>query len=105
MLQHQQRQQAAAARHAIMAQQFGGIQMGVPNGMGQMSPSQYTAMRAGAPMRPVNLPQHLQQAQQQAQQSLEQQQQQAQQQHQVSSYSFSMIFSLQTFRFFYCELN
>lgn len=80
--QQHQRQQQAAARQALMAQQYGGMQMGVPNGMGQISPAQYAAMRSGGPMaRSVNLPQHLQQAQQQAQQSLEQQQAQ---QHQVS---------------------
>ena len=89
MQQHHQRQQAVAARQALMAQQYGGMQMGVPNGMGQISQAQYAAMRAGGPMaRSVNLPQHLQQAQQQAQQSLEQQQ--AQQQHQVSS-QFSIM--------------
>lgn len=91
-MQHQQRQQAAA-RQALMAQQYSGMQMGVPNGMNQMnqmSQAQFHAMRAnGGPMaRPVNLPQHLQQAQQQiSQQSLEQQQQQ--QQHQVSNVLFT----------------
>ena len=85
MQQHQR--QALSARQAMMAQQYAGMQMGVPNGMGgQISQAQYAAaMRAGGPMaRSVNLPQHLQQAQQQAQQTLEQQQAQ-QQQHQVSS--------------------
>lgn len=73
-----------AARQALMAQQYGGMQMGAPNGTNQISPAQYAAMRAGGPMaRSVNLPQHLQQAQQQAQQSLEHQQAQ---QHQVSEH-------------------
>jgi hypothetical protein len=85
LMQHQ-RQQALSARQALMQQQYAGMQMGVPNGMGQISQAQYAAMRAGGPMaRSVNLPQHLQHAQQQAQQSLEQQQ--AQQQQHVSSQS------------------
>lgn len=80
----QQHQRQALSRQAMMAQQYAGMQMGVPNGMGgQISQAQYAAaMRASGPMaRSVNLPQHLQQAQQQAQQTLEQQQAQ-QQQHQ-----------------------
>jgi hypothetical protein len=80
ILQHQRQQ--AAARQALMAQQYNGLPMGIPNGMNQMTQAQYQAMRGGGPMaRSVNLPQHLQQAQQQAQHSLAQeQQQQAQQQ-------------------------
>jgi hypothetical protein len=89
LMQHQ-RQQAISARQALMQQQYG-MQMGVPNGMGQISQAQYAAMRAGGPMaRSVNLPQHLQQAQQQAQQSLEQQQ--AQQQQHVSKSRNEILF-------------
>ena len=59
--------------------------MGMANGMNQLTPAQFQAMR-GTQMRPVNLPQHLQQAQQQvAEHSLQQQhaaQAQAQAQHQ-----------------------
>jgi len=77
--QHRQ----AAARQALMAQQYSGVAPGMmPNGMNQLTAAQYNAMRSAPMARPVNLPQHLQQQQQQAQQSLEQQQ--AQQQHQVS---------------------
>jgi hypothetical protein len=88
-IQQQQQQQlmnqqrAVAARQAMIQQSYsgGGMPMNMQNGMGQMTPAQYQAMRGAGPMRPVNLPQHLQQQQQQAQQSLEHQQaQQAQQQ-------------------------
>lgn len=90
MMQQHQRQQAINARQQLMAQQYGGMPMNMPNGMGQMSQAQFAAMRAGGPMaRSVNLPQHLQQAQQQAQQTLEQQQQAQQQHHQVSSQTSS----------------
>ena len=67
-----------------MAQQYSGMPMGVPNGMGQMTPAQFAAMRGGPMARSVNLPQHLQQAQQQAQHSLEQQQAQQHAQQAVS---------------------
>jgi len=83
IIQHQRQQQAA--RQAMLAQQYSGIPVGMPNGMNQMTQAQFQAMR-GNPMttRPVNLPQHLQQQQQQAEHSLQQQQQaQAQAQHQV----------------------
>jgi len=88
-----QHRQAQAARQALMAQQYSGVAPGMmPNGMNQMTPAQYNAMRSGPMARPVNLPQHLQHAQQQAQQSLEQQQ--AQQQHQVSD--FCLLFCVVT---------
>ena len=89
MQQHQIIQQQRV-RQALLAQQYSGIQPNMPNGMNQMTPAQFQAMRGAGPMaRPVNLPQHLQQqqaqAQQQAQHSMEQQQAQAQAQHQVGS--------------------
>jgi hypothetical protein len=85
MQQHQmiqQHRQQQAARQALMAQQYSGVMPGggMPNGMNQMTPAQYAAMRSGPMAKPVNLPQHLQHAQAQAQHNLEQQQ--AQQQHQ-----------------------
>lgn len=84
----QQHRQQQAARQALMAQQYSGVMPGggMPNGMNQMTPAQYAAMRSGPMARPVNLPQHLQQAQAQAQHTLEQQQ--AQQQHQQVRNSF-----------------
>ncbi|RFU25735.1 hypothetical protein B7463_g10604, partial [Scytalidium lignicola] len=77
MIQHQRQQ---AARQALMAQQYGGMPVGMPNGMNQMSAAQFAAMRGTPIPRPVNLPQHLQ-AQQQAMEQ-QQAQQQAQHQHQ-----------------------
>lgn len=78
----QQRHQAQ--RQAILAQQYSGMPMNMPNGLPTMTTAQFQAMRGQtAPMRPVNLPQHLQAQQQQAEHSLQQQQQQAQAQHQV----------------------
>ncbi|PQE17357.1 Topoisomerase II-associated PAT1 protein [Rutstroemia sp. NJR-2017a BVV2] len=85
MMQHQAAQQR---RQAIMAQQYSGIPVAMPNGMNPMAAAQMNAqfaMRGATPMaRPINLPQHLAAQQQQAQHSMEQQQaqQQAQQQHQ-----------------------
>ena len=69
---NQQRQQQAARQQALMSQQYSGMPMGVgvPNGMGQMTPAQFAALRSGPMARSVNLPQHLQQAQQQAQVSV-----------------------------------
>jgi hypothetical protein len=84
IIQHQRQQQAA--RQALMAQQYSGMPMGVPNGMGQMTQAQFAAMRGGPMARSVNLPQHLQQAQQQAQHTLAQEQQQQAQQQAVSNY-------------------
>ena len=81
----QQRQQQAQ-RQAMLAQQYSGVPMGLPNGMNQMTQAQFHAMRGNPMARPVNLPQHLQAQQQQvAENSLQQQQQQqaAQQQHHV----------------------
>ena len=72
-----------------MAQQYSGMPMGVPNGMGQMTPAQFAAMRGGSIARSVNLPQHLQQAQQQAQHSLQQEQAQQHAQQAVSGLSQS----------------
>ncbi|KAF4612541.1 hypothetical protein G7Y89_g15591 [Cudoniella acicularis] len=77
----QQQQRAQVARQAMMAQSYSGMPV-MQNGIPQMTPAQFNAMRGTAMARPVNLPQHLQQAQQQAQHSLEQQQAQAQAQHQ-----------------------
>ncbi|KHJ30922.1 putative p protein [Erysiphe necator] len=76
-----QRQQAQ--RNALMAQQYRGIPMGIPNEISGVTPAQFQAMRGQAgPMRPVSLPQHLMAQQQQAEQTLQQQQQaQAQAQH------------------------
>jgi hypothetical protein len=86
IIQHQRQQQAA--RQALMAQQYSGMPMGVANGMTQMTPAQFAAMRGGPMARSVNLPQHLQQAQQQAQHSLEQQQQAQQHAQQAVCRSF-----------------
>ena len=83
--QHRQQQ---AARQALMAQQYSGMPLGVPNGMGQMTQAQFAAIRGGPMARSVNLPQHLQQAQQQAQHSLNLEQQQAQQQAQQAVSGF-----------------
>src|SRR6266536_3254726 len=82
MQQHQIIQQQRV-RQALLAQQYSGIQPNMPNGMNQMTPAQFQAMRGAGPMArpPVNLPQHLQQAQH----SVEQQQAQAQAQHQGGS--------------------
>ncbi|KAE8442046.1 hypothetical protein EG329_003903 [Mollisiaceae sp. DMI_Dod_QoI] len=79
MIQHQRQQ---AARQAMLAQQYSGMPVQMPNGMNQMTPAQFQAMRGNPMARPVNLPQHLQQQQQQAEHSLQQQQAQAQAQHQ-----------------------
>ncbi len=92
-MQQQQQQMAqqrqAQARQQMLAQQYSGVPMGMPNGMNQMTPAQFQAMRGGPMARPVNLPQHLQQQQAQAEHSLQQQQAQAQAQaqHQVRTCS------------------
>lgn len=80
MIAHQRHQQAA--RQAMLAQQYSGVPIGMQNGMNQMTPAQFNAMRGGPMARPVNLPQHLQAQQAQAEHSLQQQQAQAQAQHQ-----------------------
>jgi hypothetical protein len=64
MIAHQRHQQAA--RQAMLAQQYSGVPIGIQNGMNQMTPAQFQAMRGGPMARPVNLPQHLQAQQQQA---------------------------------------
>ncbi len=86
MIQQQRQQQAQ--RQAMLAQQYSGIPVGMPNGMNQMTQAQFHAIRGNPMARPVNLPQHLQAQQQQvAEHSLQQQQaQQAQAQHHVRIY-------------------
>jgi hypothetical protein len=87
MMQHQAAQQR---RQAIMAQQYSGIPVAMPNGMNPMAAQMNAqfAMRGATPMaRPINLPQHLAAQQQQAQHSMEQQQ--AQQQAQVRNFFLS----------------
>jgi len=61
-----QRQQQAQ-RQAMLAQQYSGVPMGLPNRMNQMTQAQFHAMRGNPMARPVNLPQHLQAQQQQQQ--------------------------------------
>ncbi|RKF84007.1 Transcriptional activator ptaB [Golovinomyces cichoracearum] len=79
LLAHQRQQQAQ--RQAMMAQQYSGMPMSMPNGIPAMTQAQFQAMRGQAGlMRPVSLPQHLQAQQQQAEHSLQQQQVQAQHQ-------------------------
>ncbi|RDW74872.1 hypothetical protein BP6252_06014 [Coleophoma cylindrospora] len=65
-----QRQRAQAARQAMLAQQYTGIQPGMPYGINQMTPAQFQASRGGGPMaRPVDSPENIyqQEAQQQSQ--------------------------------------
>jgi hypothetical protein len=96
---HQQARAAAAARNAIMAQQFNsGMPMGMSNGMPQqMNAAQFAAIRSGPNMRPIALPQHLQQQQQQAQLgAMAQEQAQQAQQQQVSQYSTTIPFKSMT---------
>jgi hypothetical protein len=95
MQQHQMMQhQAQQRRQAIMAQQYSGIPVQMPNGMNPMAAAQMNAqfaMRGATPMaRPINLPQHLAAQQQQAQHSMEQQQ--AQQQAQVMNFYICYIY-------------
>ncbi|POS83496.1 hypothetical protein EPUL_005153 [Erysiphe pulchra] len=81
MHQQQQNVQMMAQRHqaqrnALLAQQYRGMRMGIPNEIPGVTPAQFQAMRGpSGPMRPVNLPQHLVAQQQQAEQTLQQQQQ------------------------------
>jgi hypothetical protein len=88
ILAHQRQQQLA--RQTMLAQQYSGgpVNVGMQNGMNQMTQAQFQAMRGNPMSRPVNLPQHLQQAQQQAEHTL-QQQQQAQQQVRISLRSYN----------------